>query len=222
MKSFDEDQLLMLSGIQHYAFCPRQWALIHIEKQWEDNFKTTLGHQHHEKVDDPFFFESRGDILISRSLSLVSYTLGFYGVADVVEFHENSEGISLFGREGLYLPIPIEYKLGIPKENDSDNLQLCLQAMCIEEMLLAKIDHGYLYYGKPKRRTKVVFDENLRNKVKEHAAEMHNLFERKHTPMVKKKEKKCNSCSLVDICLPKLKSGKKSVERYIEQYLNEV
>lgn len=224
MKEYDENELLSLSGIQHFAFCQRQWALIHIEQQWAENLKTTLGKQLHERVDNPNFFESRGDILISRSLPLVSYALGFYGIADVVEFHATDSGIMLNGRKEIYQPIPIEYKRGKPKEDEIDKVQLCLQAMCIEEMLMTKIDYGYFYYGETKHRYKVVLDENLRETVTSYAQEMHKMYEQKYTPKpkVKSKNKACKSCSLIDICMPSLNIAKQSVRKYIESYIDEV
>ncbi|KJS20065.1 MAG: CRISPR-associated protein Cas4 [Clostridiaceae bacterium BRH_c20a] len=219
---FNDEDLLALSGIQHFAFCPRQWALIHIEKQWTENLLTVEGKQLHERVDNPDFFEARGGILTTRSVSLASYTLGFYGVADIVEFHAVKEkGIRLHGREGIWKPIPVEYKRGKPKKDIIDEVQLCTQAMCLEEMLLTKIEHGYLFYGETRHREKVTFDVGLRGKVADFAEQMHILYEKQFTPLATKKEKSCKACSLVDVCLPKLGIKQTKVVNYIRKYVEQ-
>jgi len=130
--AFDEEEYLQLSGLQHFAFCRRQWALIHIEDQWAENFRTVDGHIMHEHVHDQGSRESRGDRLIVRGLSVHSAQLGISGQCDAVEFHRNPDGVALRGREGLWLPYPVEYKRGKPKEHSADELQLCAQAMCLE------------------------------------------------------------------------------------------
>lgn len=218
--NFSDDELLMLSGIQHIAFCERQWALIHIEQQWQENVKTVEGRFVHEKVDDPEFFESRGDMLISRSVPLISRSLGLYGVADMVEFHlsKDSKGIELEGRNGRWNPVPVEYKRGKPKSDSRDEVQLCAQAICLEEMLEVTIEAGYLYYAQTRRRAQVEFDVDLRAQVKELAARMHSLFRIGTTPRAVYKSH-CKNCSLVELCIPKLSSKQKNVEQYIEKYL---
>lgn len=217
---YSDESLLALSGIQHFAFCQRQWALIHIEKQWNENLRTVEGKQLHERVDNPDFFEARGGILTTRSMPLSSYTLGFYGVADIVEFHAVKEnGITLKGREGRWYPIPVEYKRGSPKKDIIDEVQLCAQAMCLEEMLHTNVEYGYLFYGEIKHRTKVLFEDVLRNQVVELSEQMHILFEQQFTPKAIKKDKHCRSCSLVDVCLPKLGAIKESVSDYVKKYL---
>jgi CRISPR-associated exonuclease Cas4 len=217
---YQEDDFLSLSGIQHFEFCRRQWALIHIEQQWQENVRTLEGEFLHEKAHDSDASEKRGDLIISRGVSVYSKTLGVTGACDVVEFHISKDGITIYGREGLYSPIPIEYKRGEPKENDADALQLCTQAMCLEEMLLCNINEGFLFYGETKHRLKVVFDEELRNKTKNTFEEMHQMYNRRYTPKVKT-TKGCRSCSLVDICLPRLCKNI-SVKSYIAKNLNEV
>lgn len=137
--SYSEDEWLQLSGIQHYAFCARQWALIHIEQQWIDNYLTTAGSIEHERVDDYQQSESRGNLLILRNLRVFNPALGISGMCDVVEFHSNPCGIHLTGRRGSWIPYPVEYKHGKPKENDADRLQLCAEAMCLEYMLSCDI-----------------------------------------------------------------------------------
>lgn len=219
--SFAEDELIALSGIQHFAFCKRQWALIHIERQWHENLRTVQGRQLHERVDNPNFFEARGEILTTRAVPIVSYELGFYGVADVVEFHlTDDNGILLRGRKGFWKLIPIEYKRGKPKKSNVDEVQLCAQTICLEEMFYTTIEHGYIYYGEIKHRTKVDFTNELRNDVVSFATQMRDMFDRKYTPKAKKKDKTCRSCSLYDLCLPVL-SSKQSVAKYINGFLNE-
>ncbi len=210
----------MLSGIQHFAFCQRQWALIHIEKQWSENLRTVEGKQLHERVDNPDFFEARGGILTARSVPVSSYTLGFYGVADMVEFNAVKEnGVILHGRSGKWLPVPIEYKRGKPKKDVVDEVQLCTQAMCLEEMLYTVIEYGYIFYGETKHRIKVIFDEELRNQVISFSEQMHSMYERQLTPKANTANKHCKSCSLVEACLPKLDSKQSSVSNYIKKYL---
>lgn len=135
---YAEDEYLALSGIQHYAFCPRQWALIHLEQQWSENVLTMQGNLMHERAHDEFSREKRGNMLIVRGLGVHSRNLGLSGKCDVVEFRRSSEGVPLAGEEGLWLPIPVEYKHGKAKRHEADRLQLCAQAMCLEEMLVCE------------------------------------------------------------------------------------
>ena len=162
----------------------------------------------HNRADDPFFSEVRKDVIISRSVPVVSYRLGFSGICDVVEFIPAEDGAIVHGKAGRYQPRPVEYKHGKEKLEPSDELQLCAQAMCLEEMLSVKIESGSLFYGKIRRRSEVFFTEELRTLVQKYAEEMHAYFKRGYTPKVKP-SKACRSCSLVDICLPGL--GKKAV-----------
>ncbi|MGD9677391.1 MAG: CRISPR-associated protein Cas4 [Vulcanibacillus sp.] len=218
--SYSDDDMLALSGIQHFAYCQRQWALIHIEKQWSENLKTVEGKQLHERVDNPDFFEARGGILTTRSVPLSSYILGLYGNSDVVEFYAVEKyGVSIQGRDGKWNPVPIEYKRGKPKKDIIDEVQLCAQAMCLEEMLNTIIDYGYLYYGETKHRTKVVFDEGLRHQVVNFSEQMHSMYAKQHTPRAIINDRNCKSCSLVNICLPKLGLKKTSVNNYIKKFL---
>lgn len=215
MKDYKEEEYLQLSGIQHFAFCRRQWALIHIENQWKDNYRTIDGIDLHKKAHDSSASERRGNVLIKRAIRVFSPSLGISGECDVVEFHRNENGISLPNEVGHWEVVPIEYKRGEVKNSNIDELQLCAEAMCLEEMLCCEISYGYLYYGKTRKRTYVGFDENLRNSVKESFEEMHELYSKKYTPKVKQK-KSCLNCSLNDICLPKI-SKIKSVSKYIEE-----
>jgi CRISPR-associated exonuclease Cas4 len=220
MREYTPDELLPLSGIQHFLFCRRQWALIYVERQWEDNVLTVEGKLLHERVDDPFFTEVRKDLVIARSVPVASYRLGLSGICDVVEFTRSPHGIALRDREGFYLPAPIEYKRGRPKRDPIDEAQLCAQAMCVEEMLLVQIPKGYLYYGQTRHRLEVEFSSQLRNLVVEAAAEMHAYFSRGYTPRVKP-SKACRSCSLVDKCLPQLQTEAQSASQYIQQQIRE-
>lgn len=212
---YKEEEYLMLSGIQHFAFCRRQWALIHIEKQWEENVRTVEGHLIHEKAHDQMFTETRGNIIVSRGMPIHSASLGISGECDVVEFHKNKSGITLVGRKGCYEVIPIEYKRGKEKEDDVDILQLVAQAMCLEEMLCCSIPRGYLYYHETRRRVPVEINMELRKQVENIFQEMHQMYDRNHTPKVKR-AKHCNACSLKNICLPEILS-KRSVREYIEK-----
>lgn len=173
---YTEDNYLMLSGIQHFAFCRRQWALIHIEQQWEENYRTTAGELMHKKAHDEGAFEKRGELLIIRGLRIASHELGFSGQCDVVEFHQSEDGITLFGYDGRWNPIPIEYKNGSPKENNADAFQLCAQAICLEEMFQTKIPEGFLYYGETRRRSHVEFTDSLRDDVKKLVWRCMNCF----------------------------------------------
>ena len=214
---YSDEDLLALSGIQHFHFCKRQWALIHIERQWEDNQRTVEGHYIHERADDPFISETRGEVIISRAYPLVSYSLGFYGIADVIEYIRSPAGISLPGREGLWRVCPVEYKRGKPKIDERDEVQLCAQAMCLEEMLHIRIDQADFFYHEIRRRIHLSLTSELRELVRNHSEEMHRLFHEGITP-VASMDNTCKSCSLVEICVPKLTSRSSSVGKYIEKH----
>lgn len=216
---YDEEDFLQLSGIQHFAFCKRQWALAYIELQWQENVRTFEGRLLHEKAHDPDIKEKRGDLLVVRAMPVHSRRLGVSGECDVVEFHRTAEGIPLFGREGLYEAVPIEYKRGKPKITDEDALQVTAQALCLEEMLCCEIPFGYIYYGEIRHRQKIEFDLSIREKVEHMFEEMHKYFEQKYTPNGKYR-KSCNACSLKDKCLPTL-SKITSVEEYIAEKIHE-
>lgn len=216
---YEEDDYLMLSGLQHFAYCRRQWAIIHIEQQWAENERTIDGELFHKKAHDAGSTEKRGDIIITRGLHVKSASLGVSGICDIVEFHRSEQGISLFSFEGRWLPYPVEYKKGEPKENNVDELQLCAQAMCLEEMLLCDIPVGSLFYGQNRRRTSVEFTHELREQVKNMLSEMHDLWKKGYTPKVKP-NKGCNACSLKEICVPRLMKTK-TVSSYIEENLME-
>ena len=218
MIDFSED-LLPLSGLQHFAFCRRQWALIHLEQQWQENLRTVEGGLLHRRAHDEAARERRSDTLILRGLQVVSHQLGLSGQCDVVEFHATPKGVPLQGEEGLWQPYPVEYKRGKPKSHQADELQLCAQAMCLEEMLCCDIPEAYLYYGEPNRRSKVLLEEELRQKVRAMLREMHDDYRRQYTPRVKP-TKSCRACSLNGLCLPKL-CQKQSVQAYLQAALHE-
>lgn len=216
---YEEEDYLMISGIQHFQFCRRQWALIHIEQQWDENVHTVIGELMHKKVHDPFLTEKRKGVLITRALPVSSKEMGISGECDLVEFHKGDDGIKLHGHNGFYQVYPIEYKKGKPKQADEDILQLAAQAMCLEEMFSAKIENGAIFYGETRKRENIEFTDDLREKVKTIFQEMHQYYERRYTPKVKW-SKSCNGCSLKEICLPLL--GKTiPAKTYIKQMLTE-
>jgi CRISPR-associated exonuclease Cas4 len=238
----EENDYLMLSGIQHFQFCKRQWALIHIEQQWEENVRTVEGQYLHRNADQPFTREKRGKKLIVRAMPVKSKELKITGICDVVEFIQDDNGVEIHGEEGKYAAYPIEYKRGKPKLNDADVLQLTAQAMCLEEMLLCEVDKGYVFYNEIKHRMEVplkgfifrskdVFYNEIKhrmevplteiekNKVRSIVAEMQDYYKRRYTPKVKTGTF-CKNCSLQNICLPNLMK-KRSVKSYIEGKINE-
>ena len=210
---------LLLSGLQHFAFCRRQWALIHVEQQWSENVRTVEGALLHHRAHDGTSFESRGDVLIARGLRVFSHRLNVTGACDVVEFHRNPQGISLAGHDGLWRVYPVEYKKGRPKQNDADRLQLCAQAMCLEEMLLCDIPEGCLFYGESRRREQVTFTSDLRERVESMLVEMRQYLDRGYTPKVRR-TKACNACSLKELCLPVLEKLP-PVHSYLQRCLKE-
>lgn len=212
--NYSENDFLQLSGLQHFKFCRRQWALIHIEQQWAENFRTMDGALMHQNAHNSEFRESRGELFITRGVSVFSSTLGVSGQCDVLEYHRGTTGIPIRGKEGLWQPYPVEYKRGNPREDTGDTLQLCGQAMCLEEMLCCDIPEGALFYGEIRRRAVVPFTEELRAQVRQLLAQMHDLYHRGYTPKVKP-SKSCNACSLKEICLPKLMKSR-SVAAYLK------
>lgn len=218
---FPEDDLLPLSALQHLVFCPRQWGLIHLEQVWSENYLTAEGRVLHEKTHEPQT-ENRSGVRIVRGLRLHSYRLGLSGQADVVEFVRQpvieEEGVKLEGAEGLWRPVPVEYKRGKPKPDLCDEVQLCAQTLCLEEMLRVYIGEGAIYYGQPRRRQPVRFEEVLRQETERRAGQMHELFQAGITPSAAY-EKKCRSCSLLEVCMPKITGIRKDVEHYLRKGL---
>ena len=218
--AYKESEYLQVSGIQHYLFCRRQWALIHIENQWAENVLTVSGNILHETAHSAERPTKRGDVIITYSMPVFSPTLGVSGMCDVVEFHKDPNGTVINGFDGRFVPYPIEYKRGSPKEDSSDVFQLFTQALCLEQMLCCDIPKGALYYGETRRRLEVVFTDELRNRVTDTLKEMHDLYKRGYTPKVKP-TKACRSCSLQELCLPQLMRTT-SVKTYIENSLKEI
>lgn len=216
---YNEEDFLQLSGIQHFAFCRRQWALAYIELQWQENVRTVEGKLLHENAHDAAIKEKRGNLIVVRAMPVHSREMGISGECDVVEFHRSENGIPISGREGKYIVIPVEYKRGKPKSNDIDALQVAAQALCLEEMLCCDIPYGYIYYGEIRHREKIEFTEELRRKVKDMFTEMHKYYGQRYTPKVKW-SKSCNACSLKDICLPALNKDV-SVKKYLDTRMKE-
>jgi len=204
----DED-LIPLSALQHLQFCRRQCALIHIEQLWSENIFTAQGRVMHERVDDQRG-ESRKDVRVEFGMALRSLSLGLVGKADVVEFHRKA---------GRWIPFPVEYKRGRPKKDNCDKVQLCAQALCLEEMLNLKVLAGAIYYGKTKRRLDVCFDEVLRKETENLVAELHSLINTGQTPPAVYMDK-CESCSLVGQCLPKITDDRHSAQGYLNREIN--
>jgi len=221
---YDEDDLLPLSAVQHLVFCERQCALIHLEGLWEENRLTVQGKRLHDSVHEARD-ESRGDTLLARGVRIRSLRLGLAGQADVVEFHRVkdveeqgspsgvSQGIILSGRAGRWTPFPVEYKRGRPKANHCDEVQLCAQALCLEEMLDVTVPAGALYYGRTRRRCAVSFDEALRRQTEEAARRLRALIEGGVTsaPVF---AARCKQCSLLSDCMPEVAGGR-SATRYL-------
>lgn len=214
---YDDDNILSISGIQHFVFCRRQWALIHLEQQWAENLLTVSGEIMHQRAHDNSFTETRSGIITSRGMQVVSYELGIYGVCDVVEFIPSESGAAIHGKSGRYKIIPVEYKHGEPKEIDADILQVAAQALCLENMFCTKIDELNIFYGKTKHRQRIEFSDEIRNRLIEVIDEIHLLYERRYTPRVKQ-NKNCRACSLKNLCLPRL-TKIKSVNKYVSDML---
>ena len=214
---YSEDDLIPLSALQHLLFCDRQCALIHIEQIWSENLFTAEGRIMHERVHTADR-ESRGDVRIEFAMSVRSLRLGLIGKADVVEFHRKP--VSQKAVPAEWVPFPVEYKRGKPKKDNCDKVQLCAQALCLKEMLGVEVPSGALFYGKKRRRTDVVFDEALRQQTEETAMRLHELIALGRTPKPVYM-KKCDSCSLVKICLPKTIERKRSVKRYLSGAIRE-
>lgn len=230
---WDEDSLLPLSALQHLVFCERQCALIHIERIWRDNSPTLEGsHQHkwvHEELPRR---EVRGDVVILRGLALRSTELGIIGRSDVVEMHRKGsagvetspgglpEAIQMEDMNGFWTPFPVEYKHGKPKPDHCDDVQLCAQALCIEEMMRVRVPEGALFYGKVRRRHDVLIGDELRKLTREIAERLHKLIEKGITPKAEKAPK-CKSCSLLQVCMPKATGGSRSSKAYLLRRVDE-
>ncbi|MEA3493565.1 MAG: CRISPR-associated protein Cas4 [Candidatus Margulisiibacteriota bacterium] len=208
---YSEDNYIMLSALQHYAFCPRQCALIHLEDAWNENVFTAEGRAMHERVHDDER-ESRRGVKIERGMLLESKKYGLKGKADVVEFYA--------GEKGKLVPFPVEYKRGKPKPDNRDKVQLCAQALCLEEMTEEPVKKGALFYGKTRRRLEVSFDQALRRETIEMVSKLREMLRSGITPKAKYSSK-CRSCSLNDLCMPKIASRSKSVKKYVKEMVKE-
>jgi len=203
--TYSEDDFVMISALQHYVFCERQCALIHLEQVWLESGLTAEGRILHERVHEQEG-ETRAGVRIERALPLRSLRLGLVGVADVIEFHPLTDG--------GWLPFPVEYKRGKPKPDYCDAVQLCAQAMCLEEMMNVGVPRGALFYGKIRRRHDVVFNEALREETEGTAKRVHELIASGVTPRASY-EKKCKQCSLLSVCLPKSLGRNRDISRYL-------
>jgi len=225
MKVYSDEDMLMLSGIQHIAFCERQWALIHIEQQWQDNVLTVEGQHLHERSDDPFQDNVKGNVIMWRSIAVISYSLGLYGHADVVELepanNDDKNSILIKNKSGRWKLSPVEFKRGKPKPDERDEVQLCAQALCLEEMYGINIFNGFLYYGTTRHRNEVQFDSKLRELVKFYANRMHEIFMTALTPPADY-QPHCRSCSLKDICLPGSMENRVSASDYLKTNLMDI
>ncbi len=220
---FSEAELLPISGLQHLVFCKRQCALIHVEQQWAENRFTSEGRVLHEKAHSNEI-EARDGVHISRSIPLRSLEYGLVGIADVVEFHrlfpDQTEGVLLPGVSGSWIPYPVEYKRGRKKKDSCDEVQLCAQALCLEEMLGVTVSEGALYYGKTRRRTVVPIDRQLREETLRLVREFRELVIQGVTPEASEGPK-CEHCSLRDICLPQVRTSPRSMSRYLNSFFDE-
>lgn len=173
---YAEDDYLMISGIQHFKFCRRQWALIHVEQQWAENEHTVIGELMHKKAHDPYLTEKRKDLLVVRALPVSSRTMGVSGECDIVEFRKCEDGVKLHGHRGFYSIYPIEYKKGKPKHSEEDILQLTAQAMCLEEMFSTTVTEGAIFYGETRRREVVAITEELKMRFVRHLRKCINIM----------------------------------------------
>jgi CRISPR-associated exonuclease Cas4 len=217
---FSEDELIPISALQHYVFCPRQCALIHIEQVWRENELTAKGRVFHERAHASAT-ESRGDLVVSRGVRLRSLEYGLIGQADILEFHRTSgDGIILAGRKGQWRPALVEYKRGRPKGGSCDEVQLCGQALCLEEMFKLQISSGALFYGEPRRREDVEFTVALRQLTASTIRAVRDLLHAGILP-TGTYDPKCKSCSLIDECQPRLAEGKRSGAEYLQQRIRD-
>ena len=219
--SLSEDDLLPLSALQHLVFCERQCALIHVEQVWRENPLTLEGSHLHNRVNEEApRRELRGNVLIARRLAIRSFELGVSGIADVVEFHrmgldgESGAGVRLAGAGGRWIPYPVEYKRGKPKLDRCDQVQLCAQAICLEEMLGTVIGEGSLFYGATQHRHRTVFDLILRETTQQAASRLHALFRSGSSPRAHR-QPKCRRCSLLEVCRPDAMNARRSARRFV-------
>jgi CRISPR-associated exonuclease Cas4 len=197
--------LIPLSALQHYLYCPRQCALIHVERLWSDNRFTAEGRILHERVDAPGN-EVRKGVRTVTAMPIRSLRLGVHGVADLVEIHGSGERLK---------PLPVDYKRGRPKAHRADEVQLCAQAMALEEMFRTEVPEGALFYGEPRRRTSVTFDLALRELTTMTAAATRRLIAENRTPRPLYERRKCEACSLIDLCRPRALGRKRDITHWL-------
>lgn len=207
----DDDDLIPLSALQHYLYCPRQCALIHVERLWAENRQTAEGRLLHERADQPGSERRRG-VRTVTAMPLVELRLGMVGVADVVEFH---------AEDGVERAFPVEYKRGRPKAHRADEVQLCAQALCLEAMLGQPVPEGALFYGKTRRRRQVLFDTALRELTQATIAATRGMIESGRTPLAEYQPRRCDACSLIDLCQPRLLGRKASVDSWLSQQIKD-
>lgn len=212
-QGFHEDELIPISALQHLVFCERQFALMFVERVWAENRFTVEGTELHAQVDGGEA-EGRGEVRIARAVPLRSLALGLTGRSDVVELRRDEDGVRVAGLGGSWRPYPIEYKRGKPKSHRADEVQLCAQALCLEEMLEVVVPAGALFYGQPRRRTEVLFDAELRQMVATSVERARELLDRQETPLARR-EAKCERCSLLELCRPE--AGDRSARSYLER-----
>lgn len=215
---FTEDDLLPVSGLAHVVFCARRAALHHLEGQWEDNLLTVEGGHTHDRAHEGPRREVRGDLLIVRGLRVRSFRLGVSGVCDVVEFGRDEQGVELTGREGRWQPFPIEYKRGRLRHEPSYRVQVCAQAMCLEEMLGCSIPTAALFYAKTGRRQEVDLTAELRADTSNAARRFHEIMAAGRTPPPDPGPK-CDKCSMAPLCLPRTALGPRSASSYLASVL---
>lgn len=219
---YSEDEMLMLSGIQHYVFCPRQWALIHIDQQWAENALTTEGELLHKNVDNPAYRQRLNNRITLRSVHIASRELGLYGISDAVELlptEIENDSITHPKYSGYFIPYPVEYKHGHHKTNDCDTMQLVSQVMCLEEMYGIAIHKAALFYWEVRQREEIEMTEDLREQARFYASEMHRVFKSGILPLACETPR-CKRCSLANICMPGLFKGS-SVSNYLKNCLYE-
>ena len=205
--TFSDSDLLPLSALQHYIYCSRQCALIHLEQQWTENRFTAEGRAQHDRVDRPEH-ETRDGVRTEYAVLLRSLTLGLIGKADVVEFRQSG---------GAQCVFPVEHKRGRPKPTHCDLVQLCAQALCLEEMLDVRIGEGAIFYGQPRRRQPVEFTPELRAETEQTARKLHELIATGNTPPAEYDKKKCDARSLKETCMPQ---KRRSVFDYLQEALS--
>lgn len=217
---FDESDLLQIAGVQHFFYCERQWALIHIEDMWAEDGRTAKGRVVHQRVHEPKYSRRQGDVITTTGMMVRSLVHGFYGICDSVEFIPSDIGTELPGRDGFFQVRPVEYKVGKPKRDNLDAVQLCLQCIALEEMIMAEIREAQIFYHETRRRQSVNIDDQLRTESLSLIKRMRSLYDRGETPRPEF-GKRCNNCSLSELCMPRMGQGWSSVSEYIDHMASE-